>query len=73
MMWWSFGWLGLGFLIKWIKELWEKRGRGVFNLMLLTLSFALIYLLFGVLTVTTWQALLIFVFWLIVALIVKVE
>ena len=70
-MWWPFAWLSLGFLAKWCREWWEKRGSAVFDFMLVGLSFTLVCVVFAVLHLTTWQALLVFLFWLVVILLIK--
>ncbi len=66
---WALTWLGLGFVIKWLKE----RGEAMFDVLLVLLSFALIFVVFGTLHLTIWQALLVFLFWSFVVLMVKVE
>jgi hypothetical protein len=43
----------------------------VFDLVVVGLSFALVCVVFAVLHVTTWQALLVFLFWLVVILLIK--
>ena len=88
---WALVWLGIGFLIKWIKECWtgicqrlRQRWNRVVEFMkeatskwydfsTLLLSFALVYLSFAVLHVTTWQAFLIFLFWSFIILMLRVE
>lgn len=72
-MWWPFAWLSLGFGIKWIREWWERNGKTMFDFVIVIFSFALVYLLFGVMAVTTWQAFIVLLFWLIMILMLKVE
>ena len=79
---WALVWLGIGFLWKWfrecvqgLKERWQswkgRWGTQVFDAFLIAMSFALVYALFGVLHVTTWQAFWVFVFWSVVTIVIK--
>jgi len=73
---WAAFWLSLGFALKWMREAWAaaraRWGPKMFDVLLVGLSFALVWLAFGVLHVTTWQALLIFLFWGLIVTVVKV-
>jgi len=74
-MWFPIAWLSLGFALKWIREAFEnlnkKWGNKMFDTLMITLSFALIIALVGVLK-ATWGILIIcFMFWFTVCLVIK--
>jgi Na+/serine symporter len=77
---WAAIWLGIGFALKWwnerkgtfyakIKEWSEK----MFNLILVVASFALVWIVFGVLALTGSKALMVFVFWWLVLIVLKAK
>jgi Na+/serine symporter len=77
---WAAIWLGIGFALKWwnerkgtfyakIKEWSEK----MFNLILVVASFALVWIVFGVLALTGIKALMVFVFWWLVLIVLKAK
>jgi hypothetical protein len=75
---WAVIWLTIGFALKWIREAcqsicaWIKKGAPqMFNFLLVVTSFALIYVIFGILHVTTFQALLVLVFWFLISALAK--
>lgn len=66
---WAIIWLGLGFAWKWIQE----RREAMFDTMLLLLSFGLIWMTFGALHLTIWQAMVVFLFWSALIAVIKAE
>jgi hypothetical protein len=56
-----------------IKSTLEEWRAQMFDLMLLASSFALVYTCFMIMHVSTWQALLIFLFWSFIVVLIKVE
>ena len=88
-MWWPFAWLGLGFILKWIKEAWDAFKGCLFSIFskvraawtegkiydyyFLLLSFALIYGLYSYLQVGAGVAFTVLLFWLLAIVITKVK
>ncbi len=66
---WAIVWLGLGFVLKWLQE----HKKVMFDTMLLLLSFGLIWMTFGALQVTIWQAIVVYLFWSVIVAIIKAE
>ena len=66
-MWFPFIWLSIGFLKKTWDETFEKWGAKLFDTFFAILSFSLVIIVFGALHLTTWQACVVFVFWLFIA------
>jgi hypothetical protein len=77
---WAAIWLGIGFALKWwnerkgtfyakIKEWSEK----MFNLILVIASFALVWIVFGVLALTTGKAFLALGFWWFMLIVLKAK
>jgi hypothetical protein len=66
---WAILWLGLGFLLKWFQD----RKKTMFDMMLILLSFGLIWMTFGALHLTIWQAIVVYLFWSVIVIMIKAE
>jgi hypothetical protein len=77
---WAAIWLGIGFALKWwnekkggFYERLNKWSENMFDLIVLILSFLLIFVVFGVMHLTTWQAFIVLVFWSFVIIVIKAK
>jgi hypothetical protein len=79
-MWFPAAWLAIGFAIKWSKEAvsfiidrinkWSEK---MFDVFYVSMSFALVISSFTYMNLTTWQAVIVFLFWSFVGLMMKVK